>query len=79
MIRSLFGDAISRILSFVTSIILMLNFNTWTLGVLVMFMPLSVYQSPITNEAIPIHWSRYLLEVLAIFLAICCLPKPPFF
>ena len=79
MIRSLFGDAVTRILSFVSSIILMLNFNTWTLGVLVMFMPLSVYQSPITNEAINVHWSKYLLEAIAIFLAICCIPKPPFF
>ncbi|MHA1500750.1 MAG: site-2 protease family protein [Candidatus Heimdallarchaeota archaeon] len=79
MIRSLFGDALTRIFSFVVSIILMLNFNTWALGVLVMFMPLSVYQSPVTNEAIKVHWSKYILEIIAIFLAICCIPKPPFF
>ncbi|MHA1243932.1 MAG: site-2 protease family protein [Candidatus Heimdallarchaeota archaeon] len=79
MIRSLFGDVVTRIFSFITSIILMLNFNTWTLGVLVMFMPLSVYQSPVTNESIGVHWSKYILEGIAIFLAVCCIPKPPFF
>jgi len=38
-----------------------------------------LYQTPATNQAIPIHWSRYVLEVLALGIAICSLPLTIFF
>ncbi|MCK5183428.1 MAG: hypothetical protein KAJ76_10460, partial [Candidatus Heimdallarchaeota archaeon] len=57
----------------------MLNYNTWTFGILIMFIPRTLYQTPATNQAIPIHWSRYVLEVLAIGIAICSLPLTIFF
>ncbi|MFW9924405.1 MAG: site-2 protease family protein [Candidatus Thorarchaeota archaeon] len=78
MFRSLFGERLTRTFSFLTALALMFNYNTWALGVLTMFIPLNIYQSPITNEAIPAHWSKYLLEVLSLGIAVICFPIPAF-
>ncbi|MEA2070573.1 MAG: hypothetical protein U9O98_04710 [Asgard group archaeon] len=78
LFRSLFNDTLTRIFSFITSIILLFNYNTWALGILTMFVPLSFFHTPITNEVISPHWSRYVLEALALCLAICCIPFPKF-
>ncbi len=78
MFRSLFGERLARIFSYVTSLFLMFNFTTWGLGVLTMFVPRSLYQTPITNEALQPHWSRYILGGFAITIAVICFPLPSF-
>ncbi len=79
MFRSLFNERISRIFSFLSALIVMLNYNTWTFGILMMFIPRTLYQTPATNQAIPVHWSKYLLEILALGIAVCSLPLTVFF
>ncbi len=79
MFRSLFNERISRIFSFISALVVMLNYNTWTFGILIMFIPRTLYQTPATNQAIPIHWSKYVLEVLGLGIAICSLPLTIFF
>jgi len=79
MFRSLFNERISRIFSFLSALIVMLNYNTWTFGILMMFIPRTLYQTPATNQALPVHWSKYLLEILAIGIAACSLPLTVFF
>jgi len=79
MFRSLFGERLTRAFSFLSALILMFNYNTWALGVLTMFIPLNLYQTPITNEALGLHWSRYILEALALGIAVICIPIPAFF
>lgn len=76
--RSLFGERLTRALSFMTSLFLMFNFTTWGLGVLTMFVPRSLFQTPVTNEALQPHWSRYILGALAITIAVVCFPLPSF-
>ena len=79
MFRSVFGERFSRIFSFVAALFLMFNYNTWFLGVLAMFTPMNMFQTPVTNEALPIHWSRYVLEALALGIVVICFPLPAFF
>ncbi|MBY8993343.1 MAG: site-2 protease family protein [Candidatus Heimdallarchaeota archaeon] len=79
MFRSLFSERVSRIFSFLSALVVMLNYNTWTFGILIMFIPRTLYQTPATNQAIPVHWSKYVLEVLALGIAACSLPLTVFF
>jgi hypothetical protein len=79
MFRSLFNERVSRIASFLSALVVMLNYNTWTFGILMMFIPRTLYQTPATNQAIPVHWSRYVLQVLALGIAVCSLPLTVFF
>ncbi len=79
MFRSLFSERVSRIFSFLSALLVMLNYNTWTFGILIMFIPRTLYQTPATNQAIPVHWSKYVLVVLALGIAICSLPLTIFF
>jgi len=79
MFRSLFSERVSRIFSFLSALLVMLNYNTWTFGILIMFIPRTLYQTPATNQAIPVHWSKYVLEVLALGIAVCSLPLTVFF
>ncbi len=79
MLGSLVNEKVSRVFSFISALLIMLNYNTWTLGILTMFVPLNVYQTPITNEAVPVHWTRYIIEAFAILIAISCLPLTIFF
>ena len=76
--RSLFGERLTRTLSFISSLFLMFNFTTWALGVLTLFVPSNLYKTPITNEALKPHWSRYVLGSLALIIAIICFPIPSF-
>ncbi len=76
MFRSLFSDRLTKVFSFISALLVMINYNTWLLGILIMFIPTTSYKTPVTNEVSPAHWSKYLLEVLAIIIAICCLPLP---
>ncbi len=76
--RSLFGERLTRIFSFITSLFLMFNFTTWGLGVLTMFVPRNLFQTPVTNEALKPHWSRYVLGALALAIAVVCFPIPSF-
>ncbi len=78
MFRSLFGERLTRVFSFATSLFLMFNFTTWGLGVLTMFVPRNLFQTPVTNEALRPHWSRYILGTFAISIAIVCFPLPSF-
>ncbi|HUT80157.1 MAG TPA: site-2 protease family protein [Candidatus Bathyarchaeia archaeon] len=76
MFRSLFGERLTKLFSFISALLVMVNYNTWLLGILIMFMPIARYKSPVTNEALPAHWSKYLLESLALIIGLCCLPLP---
>ncbi|MBN1329228.1 MAG: site-2 protease family protein [Candidatus Heimdallarchaeota archaeon] len=76
MFRSLFNERVTKLFSFISALLVMINYNTWLLGILIMFMPITRYKTPVTNEALPAHWSKYLLELFAIIIAFCCLPLP---
>jgi len=68
----------SKIFSFLTAILIMFNYSTWILGILLLFIPLSHFESPITNEAIRIHWSRYVLLALGLVFGLSSVPIPVF-
>lgn len=78
MFRSLFGEQLTRAFSFMASLFLLFNFTTWGLGVVTMFFPKTLYQNPVTNEALKPHWSRYVLGGVAIAIAVVCFPLPSF-
>ncbi|NHJ83895.1 MAG: site-2 protease family protein [Asgard group archaeon] len=76
--RSLFNERLTRIVSFISALLILLNYNTWTLGIVAMFIPFNQYQTSITNEVVKAHWSKYLLWALAVLLGLCCLPIQTF-
>ncbi|MCF2144319.1 MAG: hypothetical protein K9W42_11520 [Candidatus Heimdallarchaeota archaeon] len=76
--RCIVNDKWSKILSFLTAVIVMLNYTTWALGILLLFIPLSRFRSPTTNEAEIMHWSRYLLYGIMLIVGGFCVPIPAF-
>jgi hypothetical protein len=79
LFRSMFGELPTRVASFVSSVILLLNYNTWALGVLTLFVPLNAFQTTVSNEVVRPHWLKYCLGIFSLIIALSCVPFPLFF